>query len=343
MSVMEARRFKFAWISLSVSLLCALLVVLFGGGIWWSISQGSVQAQKHVLAKLPVKDSENEKLKVTGLQPVPLSLTGTIPDGKLRWDQHNNLVINDQLRLVFDYFFSGYGEESLAVITGRIRAYLDSHLPEPAVSQARAILDDYLQLQEQLVQLKAPGFKPDGKLDDIATHLQQLRDIRRTTLSPELADAFYAEEEKYDQYTLQVLGILNDPTLSGVEKSIQGDLLTAQLPITIQQSLTTSRTLVTLNAMETELGADAHEERDLMRRELVGNAAADRLATLDQQRAQWQQRVADWLVLRDNVLDSPQLTINDKQEQLAQLRRVHFSESEQLRVQALERIHHGLM
>ena len=50
-----------------------------------------------------------------------------------------------------------------------------------------------------------------------------------------------------------------------------------------------------------------------MRENLVGREAAERLAKLDQERAQWQQRVDSWLMERQAILSNSGISDADKE------------------------------
>lgn len=277
---------------------------------------------------------------ITGLEDLPPSFRGTQPDGGLATDHQGNLLIHHDIRLLFDYFLAGYGEESLDVIAARIRAYIRFHLQEPAATQANQLLDDYLALQNQLSSFDRPESRPGSDLDSIAAQLQTIRDIRRHHLSSEAADAFFGEEETYDHYTLEKIRIMNDEQLNPDEKTQLIADLESQLPEELQGSLIASYQAVALRNQTQQLreqGGTAGELHQL-RSELAGDAAAERLAQLDQTRTQWNDKITEWLHIREHYLQNPQLSQSDTYRQLAQLRSEHFNASELRRVEALERI-----
>ncbi|HET8705477.1 MAG TPA: hypothetical protein VFM46_04160, partial [Pseudomonadales bacterium] len=109
----------------------------------------------------------------TGLEHLPASFRNTEPDGALRADSEGNLVIDRSVRRLFDYFLAGYGEESSAVLEARIRAYIRSHLTEPARSQANLLLDDYLALQAQLARLDNSSDRPEMDIASFSASIER--------------------------------------------------------------------------------------------------------------------------------------------------------------------------
>jgi lipase chaperone LimK len=278
---------------------------------------------------------------ITGLDHMPASLQGTTPDGQLQYDRNNNLIINADLRSLFDYFLSAYGEEELEQITARIRSYLRSNLPAIAVVEAEAILDAYLKLQRELTQVNGDQNKPPQTAQYLQQELQQRRAMRRYYLSPEVADAFYGAEEQYDQYTLNLMQLQKQPG-STEDKARQAAALLEQLPEAMQQSLHASQQILTLQEQTTALQlAEDTNRLQLTRQQLVGIDAAERLAHLDQQRAEWNDRIDSWLVLRDELAQNQQIDYSDRQQQIAQLRATYFQPPELVRVKAMERILSG--
>lgn len=291
----------------------------------------------------PLADNAKPAQFITGLENLPPSFRGTDPDGELRADNQGNLIIQHEIRLLFDYFLSGIGEEPQATIAARIRAYIGHQLREPAVTQANQLLDAYLALLDGSLALDKPDTETDFDTDTIAGHLQQVSELRRTYLPHDVADAFFGEDEAYDRYTLGKLSILKNAQLSTEEKNQQIASLESQLPEDLQRFLQRSQQTVQLHALTVELRnqGGTNEELYQLRSEQVGADAAERLAQLDIDRAQWKNRIDSWLADRENFLRDPQLSRADRPELLAQWRNERFNGAEVKRVEALERIHDG--
>src|SRR3546814_4094623 len=78
-----------------------------------------------------------------GSPQLPTSFKGTQVDGQFRLDEAGNLLIGAELRHLFDYFLAAAGEEPLKNSIERLRRYIVAELPQPAQSQASAVLTHY--------------------------------------------------------------------------------------------------------------------------------------------------------------------------------------------------------
>lgn len=273
--------------------------------------------------------------------PLPHSLQGTLaPDG---WQQveDGQLVPTPQLRELFEYYLSALGEEPLQTIVARIRAAL-SVLPPAAQQQALDILGHYLDYRLALTRLgsgEQGSVGLSGDPDAIAAQLAKVRDLRRQTLGEDVADAFFARDEALDQYTLAKLRIARDDSLSAAQKKAQLAAAAAQLPESMQASRAATEQFADYQQSLQKLRSEGASmaQIDQLRQQTFGAEAAQRLAALDQQRADWQKR---WQAYRDAVaqLDASGLASDEKVQQQEQLRQQYFSASELPRVKALDSI-----
>lgn len=287
-----------------------------------------------------VQDAQGRQRLEAPLAGLPASLRDTTVDGELTMDAQGNLVLSAGVRSVFDYFLSAVGEEPLATIIARIRGYLALKLSGRAVEQANRLLDSYLAYRESLDQVLPPAVDL-ARLDQQRNAINTLKQLRRQHLSAEVVTAFFGDEEAYDEYTWQRLKLAEDKSLSPAQRRGQEAVLLAQLSPTVQQNmlvLTRYQRLSELTAEWKQRGGNAQELRALREQE-VGTAAADRLETLDRQRAQWDQRMGVYFAERERLLRQPGLSEPDRQSALEQLRGRHFQSAELLRVQNLETLH----
>ncbi|MES1940085.1 lipase chaperone [Salinisphaera sp. T5B8] len=86
-----------------------------------------------------------------------------------------------------------------------------------------------------------------------------------------------------------------------------------------------------------EQGASDAEIRE-RREALLGPQAAQRLEQIDAQRAQWQQRVADYSAERARILANDGLAPDDRERAIEALRQARFNDAERRRIQSLEHI-----
>ncbi|MCC1495822.1 lipase secretion chaperone [Alcanivorax sp. 1008] len=285
------------------------------------------------------KTSNGNQQFITGLENLPASLQDTDVDGGFQLDADGNLIITNRIRQLFDYFLSAQGEESLPTIVQRLRAYIHNTLSGDAAAEAEQLLESYLGYLDDVAALDAPATPVNG-IDptQLRAQKEQLEAIRAGRFDAVANDAFFAEEEAYDHYTLSRLEVMQNEDLSAEERASQLAALENQLPAELQESIrdiTRYQDLQTLTQQWQETDGNPANLQQ-MRENLVGREAAERLAKLDQERAQWQQRVDSWLREREAILANTGISEADKERQIDAVRSKLFNEQEQIRVKSLE-------
>lgn len=280
---------------------------------------------------------------VTGTEGLPNSLQGTEVDGELEVDANGHLKITNGVRHVFDYFLSAIGEEPLETILARIRAYIRHKLPNMAAGEAEQLLDNYIAYKRGLenVQQAQPAAGGNIDINAVRQQMQQVQALRTQYFNQEVIAAFFGDEDAYDRYTLARLEVIQNKNLSAAQRAQQLAALQQQLPTSIQESMQTVNQYQNLEALTADWkkrGGTPAELRQI-RESLVGAEAADRLEALDKDRAGWDQRMNAWYSERDAILHNTNLSEQDRQSQLNELRKSRFSDTERMRVESLERMH----
>lgn len=263
------------------------------------------------------------------------SLRETEVDGTLEVDAQGNLVISEQLRYLFDYFFTAVGEISFDEAAERIRIYLASQLQEPALAQSLALLQNYIDYKTALVELER-SFPVVADIAAIRAREDEVQRLRARLFSPEAHAAFFAAEEVYNHFTLERLAILQNPNLDDGDKAAMIENLRQSLPDDVQDLLIPQihQELTVQTEQLLEQGADPRAVREL-RLSLVGPEATGRLEDLDQERQQWQQRLDDFSTEREAILNYQGLAEDDKQAAIDELLQARFNSNEQVRVSSL--------
>lgn len=265
---------------------------------------------------------------------LPASVRGTDVDGQLETDSRGNLVVTSQLRHLFDYFLSLVGEEEPAIALQRIRAYLAGQLGQPALGQAHALLDSYLDYQRQVTDLES-RFPVSEVLDDLLAREQAVQQLRAALFSREAHGAFFAGEEIYNTFTLERLMIARDDALNELQKAEAIEALRENLPEEMQQLLVpqiqNDLREQTIALREAGAGEDAIRE---LRMGVLGPDATGRLEELDQHRTAWRQRVKAFNQERDAILAETGLAEHDRQAAVNALVQEQFTETERLRLGA---------
>ncbi|MBU2953226.1 lipase [Marinobacter sp. F3R08] len=270
-------------------------------------------------------------------EQLPPSLSGTsVPDGWARTDRLGNLIPTPHLRQLFEYFLSALGEESLQQLVARIETAL-SGLNEPARSQALATLGAYLEYKLAVSDLEqAYGDASGGGVEEMQRRMAEIQALRRTWLDAETAGAFFADDEAVDRFQMEKLAIAADDSLTGDQKAEALREAEASLPEPLRAARMETRRFTEYEQVRSEL-ADDPRALAAWRRETFGEAAADRLAGLEEEQEAWARRWQLYSRERDQLISSG-LAGPDRQEALDRLRASHFDPAERIRAEALDSI-----
>lgn len=330
----------------AVGIVLAVAALAVAGLLFWlapdDSGMGAAQASPNSANDAELPPPSPPANFTTGLEALPASLQGTEVDGGFEVDAAGHLRITGGVRRVFDYFLSTQGEENLVTIQTRLRAYIRHRLRDPAATEAEQLLERYLAYKQALANLQQAGGNAGAALDTQALRqqLQQVQALRQQYFTPAAITAFFGDEALYDRYTLDRQDLLQDTSLSAVQRAQRLAALEAQLPAPLQEAIgaiTQVQSLEALTADWKQRGGSAAELRQI-REELVGPAAAERLEALDTENAAWGQRMNAWYAERTAILANRNLSEPDRQQQLGQARANRFDATERLRVEALERM-----
>lgn len=261
---------------------------------------------------------------------LPDSLQGTESDGGVTLDAHGRLVADLGLRRLYDHFLSSIGERSIDEIRALLAARLDEITTPDGKRQALAAFERYLRY---LREVDAVGTQLSAL--PLRDRLQRLSELRRQHLGSEMADAFFADEEAYQRYTLDRQELAAEPALDPQLRAARERELLAELPESVREPLLAQQRvesdLVDASAIET-LAGDA-DERHRLRVERFGEEAAARMELLDRERAAWEARVAAYRAERARL---QALSASGRRAALDEYLARHFSETEQRRIRSLE-------
>jgi lipase chaperone LimK len=284
--------------------------------------------------------------------PLPGTLEGTVMQQALVVDEEGNLRISSDIKRVFDFFLSSIEEEDLSVILNRIQEYLDYSLDEPALSQAKEIMNQYIALKKALfdfeverseslkaIMEQSGESKGETYLSLLNEQLEAQLNLRSLHLSPETHEAFYADEEAFDSYSLARMQVNADEGLSKEEKQARFAGIDAQAPADIVESRKQAQVTDILKTKTQALKASGASQQEIkaLRTEMLGVEAAERFEVLDQERANWNQRIESYLQKRQSILNNDGLSKEAKQQLINDLRENEFDSREQIRLGVYER------
>lgn len=265
---------------------------------------------------------------------MPASFSGTQVDGAFSVDAAGNLLITRDIVQIFDYFLSAIGEDTLAVSLERLQVYVRSQLAQPAQDQALALLNQYLDYKRQLVLLER-DLPQVASLDGLRQRESAVQALRARIFSQQVHQVFFANEEDYNQFTLARLAVQQDTSLSPQAKGRAIDQLRANLPAELQESvLPQLHSELREQTAQLQAAGGSPAQIQQLRQQLVGEQAASRLATLDQQRSDWQQRLNQYQQASATIENNPGLSATDKSSAIKRLSEAQFNPQERLRLAA---------
>lgn len=259
------------------------------------------------------------------------SLRETEPDGAVTLAADGSLRYDRALRRLFDYWLSLVGELDHAEIRALLEGWLAERQPPRVVEQAMDAFDRYLRYLREVDRTGA-GL---GSADP-AQRLALLKQLRRQVLGAELASAFFAEQEAYEDLTLARWQLSRDPSLSPAERDARLAAAEAALPESLRQDLQAQRRAEADLALSRQIDdLTDPAARTEARREAFDAETAARLDQLDAERRQWSERVAAYRGFL-KTLDGLDAATRDQRRAawLAQ----HFAPHEAQRIAALEAI-----
>ncbi|EJH2588807.1 TPA: lipase secretion chaperone [Vibrio parahaemolyticus] len=252
------------------------------------------------------------------------------PQSKMAQSQHDPTIDLSSQKDFFEYSLSGLGEHSLEEIQENI---------EESISQQNSLGIDVELFQSYLAYKRALSkLEP---LEDTTLSLNQLQRLNEAILNLQLEyfndqqiSQLFDEENRLRQLAIEKLVIKTYEQDSDSQQLLLNQALSEQ-PEYIQQSERN-------NALTRQLDQTAllsSQDKYLARVELVGEEGAQRLQKLDEQRATFEIELTNYLEKRADILDDEFLGREQKQLEIANLRKQSFETTQWRRIEALERIH----
>jgi len=295
-------------------------------------SQYSAQPDVHQAVTPPKSEAEPAVSLVADIA----SLKGTHHGVRLA-NRNGQLIVTAALRDLFDYYLSAAGEKTHQQIVERIEADLYQQLSDTALQQALNILASYLDYKTALLtfnqQYPANMATTDGQqIEHLTKRQQALVALQDEKLGAQVAQVFFEYDRTMDEHTLAKAQILlSDMTADGKQQALLN--LNAQLPFDAFQHQQRNSKQQQLMAIELDTGL-SEQQKFQQRSEVVGEAAANRLAELDKQRAEWRGRLIKFQQELNTLIEA-RMAAEDYEAAYQKLLDQHFESHEQLRAKAL--------
>lgn len=276
------------------------------------------------------------------------SMEGTSVDGQATQADDGNLVVNAELRLMFDYYLAATGEKSIPDIKREIENVLNQKLKPHAAAQAKELLARYLGYKQALLDLeKNTGASATSHTNNMSNDMisamqnrwQSMQKLRLQFFSAKDNQALFGFDDAYDMDALARLEISQNPAYSDKQKQEKLQALDATMSQELREAKNAPYQIIRLEEQAQQLRSSGASEDDIyrMRAAAVSPEAANRLADLDREEAEWKTRIANYLEQRRQLLSRDEnKSTTDKIAALQQLRDRYFSIQEQYRLAAYE-------
>ncbi|EMX0311526.1 TPA: lipase secretion chaperone [Vibrio parahaemolyticus] len=252
------------------------------------------------------------------------------PQSKMAQSQHDTAIDLSSQKDFFEFSLSSLGEHSLEEIQENV---------EESISQQNSLGIDVELFQTYLAYKRA--LSKLELLEDTTLSLNQLQRLNEAILNLQLEyfndqqiSQLFDEENRLRQLAIEKLAIKTYEQDSDSQQLLLNQALSEQ-PEYIQQS--ERNNALTRQLDQTTLLSS--QDKYLARVELVGEEGAQRLQTLDEQRAAFETELTNYLEKRADILDDEFLGREQKQLEIANLRKQSFETTQWRRIEALERIH----
>jgi len=271
-------------------------------------------------------------------EALPHSLQGAEYHFHAKTDEEGNLLVDSDIRELFDFYLAAIDEEKLDKILLRINHALSEQLSDANLQHAQSILKKYIEYKISLIELNQ-SFSTDSTTEVSILKLQQeyVQQLRRDLLGTNVAEAFFQHDEAYADYMLSRMEVTQNQTLSEQERK----LALAEAELNLPEEMRQVRKKVSQHAELSDkiktMRLKGASDSDIFeaRSETLGNHAAGKLAKLDQRRAEWKQRLADYAAARNEIKASG-LSDQDQLLALNDLVDRRFQGREKIRVRALD-------
>ncbi|MEG1325484.1 MAG: lipase secretion chaperone [Janthinobacterium sp.] len=264
------------------------------------------------------------------------SMQGTRPDGNVTVAAGDKLVVDAELGHLFDYYLAGLGEKPLAAIRSQIEAELNKRLAAVPARDAKRLLGAYLAYKQALVGAEqALPAQADAALAARARK-HAMRALRGNYFTPEESAGLFGASDAYDDDAVARMAILGDTSLDEAQRQAQLTALDQKMPPTLRAARDAPLQVAQLDESVKALRAQGGDENAVyrLRASTFTPAAAARLAELDREESQWQQRIIAYQAQKAQLASLP----GGAQDAAAmqQLRDASFTPEEQRRLGAYE-------
>ena len=265
------------------------------------------------------------------------SFSGTQADGQFRL-VGEHLQIDGRILEFFDYYLGAQGERTLADIRKQIEIELDHSLPGIAASEAKQLLQQYINYRRALVTLDKEQRQNTDLVASLRTRLQLVRATRERFFSPDQRKALFGAQQLDEEQALARLEVQQDASLTSEQKTVRLAQLDARLTPEQRQlrQAPIQHALLEQEVQAARKNGAGESQIYQIRAQKLGAEAAERLASVDKEEEQWRSRIDRYLAERKTLLNDANLPTSQREAEIQRLRSQRFNTTEQLRLGAYE-------
>lgn len=336
-----------------------LLAVIFGcGGIWLlganpspvgeaenptaGSSQSLPMLQRVIGEPVSTTPLAARELK-SYLAKLPMGYTveDIAIDGQVRIDQNGNLVLDPGLQRYLDFFIglTRSPEDEPAMKEALLAAMHLQGIPENIQAEILEILEDYLAYRGALEAMLQDAGEESVPLG-VEQAFERIYSLRREYLGKDVAEGFFGEEEAALQAMLARKRILESDALGEEERERALEAIEQSRPPEIREVREQAVSVVNVRRQVEALREQGASDEEIfaVRAAQFGVEAAERLAKLDRDRQEWEQRLSLYRDQKALLEARTDLTLEAREQAIEALRREHFNENEVKRVRVLDRL-----
>ena len=277
----------------------------------------------------------------------PNSLSDVPIPSSLSIDQNGILIIDHNVKNLFEHYLSALGEEPLENVILRIKHDLNTQFNGAALDESVELLEGYLQYRNHLGVMKNDYAQSHTgstyELNAVKMMHQSVREARYSFFDKQAIDGLFSKEDEYDEYMVSRAEIVANSDLSPAEKTDSLSLLEASVPSWINQTTEKSERLASIRLASQSLQDSGATDSEIhkLRESAYGTEAANRLQELDQRRQQWKIKLGSYRIELNALLAGGNIAEIDQQ-YLNELRAEHFSDAEITRIRAIDKLELGI-
>jgi lipase chaperone LimK len=273
------------------------------------------------------------------LFPFVKSMDGTRSDGRLTVSADDTLVVDAELRRMFDYYLAAVGEKPLYEIRAEMERELERRLKPRAAAEAKRLLARYLDYKTDLVNVEKNLQVVGTGVGAVKARMIAMQRARLRFFSANEAQAMFGTDDAHDMDSVARLDISEDKSLSEEQKKEQMAVLDAVMPDELRKERDAPLVVVKLEELVAKMRAQGASDDEVYRARAAAFTpdAAVRLADLDREEAAWKSRIATYQAEHSKLnAANVNLPESEKQVALQRLREAGFDINEQRRLAAYE-------